>query len=172
MRSPPRLSRLRVPAVPPSAESLRASCDPACVRLASCFLRPTDTRFGSRNLPERKRKLRPPGVPEARLGDAGPPCGGGAEPMGMQCRMTMVSSPMRMSLTTSRTIRCRSMTSSVSAALRKRPRKAASVSARRRNVARSAAWSAIACSSARSVCSRWRSNGMRSRSCSSDSSSS
>jgi len=86
----------------------------------------------------------------------------------MLWRIVMVSSPIRTSLTTSRTILCRSMTSSVSAALRRRARNAVRVSAKRRKAARSLAWSAIACSSAPSLCSRCRSIGMRSRSCSSD----
>ena len=124
------------------------------------------------SLPEHKSKLRPSDALWARPGTGGPRSGGDANPTGMQCRMTIVSSPMRMSLTTSRTIRWRSLTSSVSAAVRRRPRNAASVSARRRNAARSVAWSAIACSSARRVCSRCRSSGIRSRSCSSDNSSS
>src|ERR1019366_560542 len=38
--------------------------------------------------------------------------------------------------------------------------------------ARSLAWSAIACSSARNACSRWRSDGIRSRNCSIETSSS
>src|SRR5258708_7276579 len=49
--------------------------------------------------------------------------------------MVMVSSPTRTSLTRSRTIFWRSMTLSVSAALRKRARNAVRVSARRRNSA-------------------------------------
>jgi hypothetical protein len=42
------------------------------------------------------------------------------------------------------------------------------VSARRRKVALSSAWSVIACNSARTDCSRWRSVGIRSRNCSMD----
>src|SRR6266566_8862273 len=56
--------------------------------------------------------------------------------------MVMVSSPTRTSLTKSRTIRWRSVTLSVSEALRKRARNAVRVSARRRNAARSLVWSA------------------------------
>ena len=49
-----------------------------------------------------------------------PSFGRGPEVRGMQCRMMMVSSPTRISLITKRTIRWRSVTSSVSAALRRR----------------------------------------------------
>src|SRR5271169_4396050 len=54
------------------------------------------------------------------------------------------------------------------AAMRRRARNAVRISAKRRKTARSLAWSAIPCSSARSLCSRCRSVGMRSRNCSSD----
>jgi len=55
----------------------------------------------------------------------------------MECRMTIVSSPTRMSLTTRRTIRCRSWMSRVSAEERSRLKKPDKVSASRRNTARS-----------------------------------
>lgn len=69
----------------------------------------------------------------------GPPSfvGGGPEGTGMQWRITIVSSLTRTSLTTRRTIRCRSTMSSVSAAARRRVRNADRVSARRR-------WAALA----------------------------
>ena len=52
--------------------------------------------------------------------------------MGMQWRITIVSSPTSTSFTTSRTMRCRSVMSSVVAAARSRVKKAESVSAKRR----------------------------------------
>ena len=55
----------------------------------------------------------------------------------------MVSSPIRTSFTTSRTILCRSVILSVSAAPRRRARNAVRFSAKRRKAARSLAWSAI-----------------------------
>src|ERR1700687_4107666 len=58
--------------------------------------------------------------------------------------MVMVSSPIKTSLTTSRTMRWRAVTLSVSAALRRRARNAVSVSARRRNAARAVVWFAVA----------------------------
>ena len=58
--------------------------------------------------------------------------------------------------------------SSVLAEFRNRARKAVRVSAKRKNMALSLDWSAIARASSRSACSRWRSGGIRSRSCSSD----
>ena len=60
------------------------------------------------------------------------PVGGGPEGTGIQWRITSASSLTRTSLTRSRTIRCRSTMSSVSADARKRVRNAESVSARRR----------------------------------------
>src|ERR1700730_7650321 len=73
--------------------------------------------------------------------------------------MVMISSPTRISLTSSRTIFWRSMTLRLSAALCRRVRNAARVSAKRRNAARSFAWSVIACSSARRA--RWRCRSLR-----------
>ena len=55
----------------------------------------------------------------------------------MECRITIVSSPTRMSLITRRTIRCRSWMSRVSAEVRSRVRKSDKVSASRRYMARS-----------------------------------
>ena len=100
-----------------------------------------------------------------RAGLMGP--GGDGAPTGMQWRMMMVSSPIRTSLTTSRTILWRSRTSSVSAALRSRARNAVRVSARRRNgPIVGLVGDRLQLGAQRLF--RGRSAGMRSRNCSSD----
>jgi hypothetical protein len=68
------------------------------------------------------------------LGGREPPCGGPGR-TGMLWRMVMVSSPIRTSFTTSRTMRWRSVILSVSAAPCNRARNAVRVSAKRRRAA-------------------------------------